>query len=144
MIHLTELELSSLGDGEPMNEAARLHLETCEACMAKLGDALLEGDDLRAAMASPEMRAELVPATVPHVWIAITAVLGVLGTFSMLYESNVWLLRGVQVIRAMRQFGPLVAKGLLATAGPTWILLLVVSAALSLLGVWTTRAWVKA
>ena len=50
MNHLTELELSTLADGEALSEATAAHVAECPECNEQLGLALLEGTSLQMAM----------------------------------------------------------------------------------------------
>ncbi len=144
MKHLTELDLSLLGDGRPMNDEARTHLESCEECMARLGDALLEAGDLQSAMASAPIQNRFAKAKAPTLWIALVSAMGITGALLLLRSVDVWLLEAFQTSRAIRRIAPVVAKGLFATGGLSWALLLVAGSLVMFLAFALSKRLLKA
>jgi hypothetical protein len=99
--HLSELALTAIADGEEalLPEVARDHVERCEACAMKLGDAAMLssaiGDALRAVPHVPHAMPSVAPAKVesvrpkarvPRGAIAIGLALAVIGAVPMMLD----------------------------------------------------------
>ncbi len=86
--HLTEPALTAIADGEtsiiPPN--ALEHLEACDPCHARLGEALLLAASTQEAFG--ELRA---PARLPWPALAVALVLAALGALPLAWELPLWL-----------------------------------------------------
>lgn len=144
MNHLTELELSTLADGEALSEATAAHVAECPECNEQLGLALLEGTSLQMAMQHPEVKAATyVPF--PTRLVALAAAIGVLGLLQMCLRADSAVANGARYVRVLKHAGPLVAKGLLANGGaPNVVALLAFGVIALLVSATLSVRWAKA
>lgn len=142
--HLTELEISTAADGESLPDELGAHLEVCEACLHRLGDAAIERGDIHAALSDASVRVVTEPSRLPVAWILVAGSLGLVGAAGLSSDFERFFLRMLEAGRFLRQFGPLIARVVLASAGPLWAMFFLVSATAALFAWFVRRRTVRA